>query len=64
MDAVRMIQEGTLGVCAQVVKEIKDARSNFEEIVFCHEGRWSNGQAHRLARSSILVHILAAMCGL
>jgi hypothetical protein len=57
MAAVRMIQEGSLGVCTQVVKEIKDARSNFKEIVVCHEGRWSNGEAHRLARSSILVDI-------
>jgi hypothetical protein len=55
MAAVRMIQEGTLGTYAQVVKEIKDTRSNFEELGFCHEGRRSNGEAQRLARISILV---------
>jgi hypothetical protein len=53
--AVRLIHEGTFGACAQVVKEIQDARGNFEEIGFCDEGRRTNGEAHRSARSSILV---------
>jgi hypothetical protein len=29
---VRMIQEETIGICGQVVKEIKDLRSNFVEL--------------------------------
>jgi hypothetical protein len=38
MAGVKMLQDRTLGACAQVVKEIKDTRSNFEELAFYHEG--------------------------
>jgi hypothetical protein len=62
LNAVTKIQNGTMGVCTHIAKEINDARNNFEAVEFCHEGRRSNGEAHRLARSPFFM-IFATVCG-
>jgi hypothetical protein len=37
-----------------VIREIKSAMGEFEHFSFCHERRFSNKEAHCLARSVVL----------
>ena len=36
------------------MQEITEARKSFDQMVFCHERRVHNKEAHRLARSVVL----------
>jgi ribonuclease HI len=54
LSVVRSIKEGTLGVYAQVISEIKVAMETFDMLSFVHERRASNKEAHNLARSVVL----------
>ena len=47
---ISSLEEGTRGSYAHIVQEIIAARSRLEELVFCHEGRRTNKEAHSLAR--------------
>ena len=42
-----------MGSYGHIVKEIRDSRKEFEELIFCHEKRSSNKEAHALARSAV-----------
>jgi hypothetical protein len=55
LNAVRSIQQGTLGAYALIVivKEINDSILAFDTLEFIHEGRRSNVEAHGLARSVV-----------
>jgi ribonuclease HI len=53
LKVVRSLEEGTMGVYAHIVREINEAREDFEELVVSHEGRGSNKDAHNLARSVV-----------
>jgi hypothetical protein len=52
INAVRSIQEGSLGSCGNVIKEIRFTLSTFVEAKLVHEGRDANVDADRLAKSS------------
>ncbi|GJN03723.1 hypothetical protein PR202_ga21199 [Eleusine coracana subsp. coracana] len=53
-NVVRSILEQDMGSYGPIIKEIKARRTSFEEVQFVHEGRSSNGEAHTIARSSVL----------
>jgi hypothetical protein len=40
-----------------IVDEIKDTKTLFSSVSFRHEGRSTNGEAHRLARSAVSLAI-------
>jgi hypothetical protein len=52
INAVRSIQEGSLGSCRNMIKEIRFTLSTFVEPKLVHEGRDANIDADRLAKSS------------
>jgi ribonuclease HI len=52
-NAVRSLEEETMGIYAHIVCEINEAWREFTEVSFCHEGRRSNKDAHSLARSVV-----------
>jgi hypothetical protein len=53
INAIRSIQEWSLGSCGNVIKEIKYTMSTFVEAELVHEGGDVNVDADRLAKSSI-----------
>ena len=56
-NVVRSIKSVALGSYGHVVREIQASSSCFESFDFVHEGRESNGDAHSLARSSVLFEL-------
>jgi hypothetical protein len=52
-NVISSLEEGTMGAYAHIAREINEARSEFTEISFCHEGQGSNKEAHNLARSVV-----------
>ena len=56
-NVVRSIKSIALGSYGHAVREIQASSSCFESSVFVHEGRESNGDAHSLARSSVLFEL-------
>jgi ribonuclease HI len=54
LNVIRSLELGTQGVYAHIAREIKEAKGNFEALVFSHEKRTSNKEAHRLARSAVV----------
>jgi hypothetical protein len=52
INAVRSIQEGSLGSCGNVIKEIRFTLSTFVEAELVHKGGDANVDADRLAKSS------------
>jgi ribonuclease HI len=52
-NAVRSIQGGSLDSYGNVIKEIRDTMKLFGQVEVVREGRTSNGDADRLAKSSI-----------
>ena len=53
LNVITSIQQGTMGTYAHIVRELKEVVSEFAEMVFVHEGRNSNKEAHSLARSCL-----------
>jgi hypothetical protein len=52
INAVRSIQEGSLGSCGNMIKEIRFILSTFVEAELVHKGRDANVDADRLTKSS------------
>jgi ribonuclease HI len=52
---IASLRQGTMGLYAHVVREIKEMEGDFEELSFAHERRRSNKEAHTLARNSVLL---------
>jgi hypothetical protein len=52
-NAVRSIQGGSLGSYGNAIKEIRDTMKLFGQVEEVHEVRTANGDADRLAKSSI-----------
>jgi hypothetical protein len=50
---VRSISESAFGQYGQIIKEIKARATTFVFTDFVHEGRLSNGDAHRVVRGSL-----------
>ena len=50
---VRNIRGKGFGSYGHVIQEIKTRGDSFTSVEFVHEGRMSNGDAHRLARGSL-----------
>jgi ribonuclease HI len=50
-------QEHDRGIFSCITRECQDWAKQFDEAVFCHEGRASNGEAHRLARLSTSLEV-------
>lgn len=53
INAIRSIQEESMGQYGQITKEIKATSEQFLNVDFIHERRESNHDAHSLARSAI-----------
>jgi len=52
-NVIRNIKGGSMGTYSQIVREIRSGGQLFEFAEFVHENRRTNGDAHRLARSSL-----------
>ena len=52
-NAVRSLSGSTLGSYGHIIKEIREGAASFQEMVFVHERREANQDAHILARSSL-----------
>jgi hypothetical protein len=50
---VKSISGSASGHCGRIVQEIKAWATAFATTKFAHEGRLSNGDAHRVARGSL-----------
>ncbi|KAE8788950.1 hypothetical protein D1007_36964 [Hordeum vulgare] len=53
LNAIQEINSGSEGITGPIIKEISDGRSDFQHILFTHEGRLSNMEAHHLARYAL-----------
>ena len=53
LEVVNNLQQNYMGIYGMITKEIKETAALFATVSFKHEGRGSNGEAHRLARSSV-----------
>jgi alkylated DNA nucleotide flippase Atl1 len=53
LNVVKSIRQGDLGIYGQIIQEINARKVAFSSVVFVHEHRGSNTDAHRIARSSI-----------
>ena len=53
VNVARSLQGPSMGLYGHIVREIKAEMTSFTKANFVHEGRNSNGDAHRIARSSI-----------
>jgi hypothetical protein len=51
---IQNLEKGTLRVYSYIVREIAESRRDFQDLVFKHERRVSNKEAHCLARSVIV----------
>jgi ribonuclease HI len=54
LNVIKSLEGEGWGVYGHIVKEVKARASDFQTVQFVHEGRSSNGNAHWLARGSIL----------
>jgi hypothetical protein len=52
-NAIKAIRGDVMGVHGSIVQELKMRTSSFIRLEFVHEGRRSNVDAHRLARSHV-----------
>jgi len=53
LNVIRNLRGPAMGSYGHIVREIKARASDFEEVVFAHEGRETNFDAHRLAKGSV-----------
>ncbi|KAE8810422.1 hypothetical protein D1007_12895 [Hordeum vulgare] len=53
LNAIQDINSGSEGITGPVIKEISDGKSDFQHILFTHEERLSNMEAHHLARYAL-----------
>jgi ribonuclease HI len=53
LNVIQSIEEGSRGIYTQIIHEISEVSSGFNEALFCHERRGSNKEAHSLARSDV-----------
>jgi hypothetical protein len=53
LEVIKNLQQPYMGVYGMITREIKETTSLFEKVMFKHEDRSSNGEAHRLARGSV-----------
>ena len=53
-NVIANLEPGMMGWYAHVARDITKTKKHFEELVFCHESRRSNKEAHLLARSAVL----------
>ena len=53
LNIVKSIQQGKLVIYGQVIQEINARKIAFRSVEFVHEHRYSNTDAHRIARSLI-----------
>jgi ribonuclease HI len=53
LDVVNNLTMPYSGEYSMILTEVKRTASIFSDILFCHEKRGSNGEPHRLARSSV-----------
>ncbi|KAE8785453.1 hypothetical protein D1007_40801 [Hordeum vulgare] len=53
LNAIQDINSRSEGVTGPIIKEILDGNSDFQHILFTHEGRLSNMEAHHLARYAL-----------
>jgi hypothetical protein len=53
LKVVNNLQQPYTGAYRVITREIKDTARYFEEVVFKHESKCSNGEVHRLARSCV-----------
>ncbi|XP_071679666.1 uncharacterized protein [Lolium perenne] len=58
LEVIKNLTQPYDGGYGAVIREIKDTTTLFQSVVFKHEARASNGEAHRLARSSICSWLL------
>ena len=56
-NVVRSLEEECMGPYGHIVREIKASVGDFQEVLFAHEGRRSNVDAHHLARSSLYLEL-------
>jgi hypothetical protein len=54
-NVIASLEQGTLGVYAHIIQDINESRCRFDVLSFVHERRLSNKEAHRLAKSSVLL---------
>ena len=52
-NVVNNLYQEAMGSYGHIVREIRESRRDFEELVFCHEKRNFNKEAHTLARGAI-----------
>ncbi|KAK1683351.1 hypothetical protein QYE76_044199 [Lolium multiflorum] len=52
LEVIRNLQQPYMGAYSMIVDEIKETKTLFSSVSFRHEGRSTNGKAHRLARSA------------
>jgi ribonuclease HI len=57
LEVIKNLTQPYDGRYVAVIREIKDTTTLFQSVVFKHEARASNGEAHRLARSSVSVSL-------
>jgi ribonuclease HI len=53
LEVIKNLTQPYDGGYGAVIREIKDTTTLFQSVVFKHEARASNGEAHRLARSFV-----------
>jgi hypothetical protein len=53
LNVIKRLEGEGWGIYGHIVKEVKARTGDFQTVQFVHEGRLSNGDAHRLARGSI-----------
>ena len=56
------MKQACAGSYSIVLDEIKDETNRFQEATFIHESRFSNMEAHRLARASVSSSIGRQVC--
>lgn len=57
LEVIRNLQQPYMGAYSMIVDEIKETKTLFSSVSFRHEGRSTNGEAHRLARSAVSLAI-------
>jgi hypothetical protein len=57
LEVIRNLQQPYMGAYSMIVDEIKQTKTLFSSVSFHHEGRSTNGEAHRLARSAVSLAI-------
>jgi ribonuclease HI len=50
LEVVKGLHDRQMGTSSHILREVQDAARIRGGVIFCHEGRRSNEEAHRLAR--------------